>query len=183
MQFTLIYRGPLKSNAKAKEKHTLRQHFHRQLKILWGEKPLADYQSWLKPESAENSFSVLKPQPPFQFAPLVTEGLRAVVELNVVLLWPQALGSIITSGGDIDNRLKTLFDALKMPSSPSDLPPRAAPEEGENPFFCLLEDDSLIAKVSVEADRLFERTNGTSEVALYMGVKTRNLSDQWKCLP
>lgn len=183
MQFTLTYRGPLKSKAKPKEKHALRQHFHRQLKLLWNEKPLVGYNDWLQPKNDTNSFSLLKSQPPFLFAPLVTEELRAVVDLNAVLLWLQAPGSIITSGGDIDNRLKTLFDALKMPSSPSELPPDAGPNNGEDPFFCLLEDDSLIVRISVETDRLLEITEDKSEVALYINVKTRNLTNQWKSLP
>lgn len=183
MQFTLTYRGQLKSKASAMEKHSLRQHFHRQLAILWTEKPLVDCRNWLEPTSTANSWSLLRPKEQFIFAPLVTEPLRAVVELNVVLLWPQAIGSIIVSGGDIDNRLKTLFDSLKMPSSPSDLPPSAQPVNGENPFFCLLEDDSLISKVTVATDRLLEPTSHTSEVALYIQVHTRNLSDQHKSLP
>ena len=53
--------------------------------------------------------------------------------------------------GDIDNRIKTLFDALKVPSK-ADLDVER-PESTE-PFFCLLEDDALITNFSVETDRL-----------------------------
>ncbi len=183
MQFTLTYQGQLKSKAKPSEKHVLRQHFHRQLAVLWRERPLADYRNWLEPQTTSNSWSLLRTKEGFTFAPLVTESLRAVVELNIVILWPQPVGAIIVSGGDIDNRLKTLFDSLKMPSAPSDLPTQAQPEDGENPFFCLLEDDSLVSKVTVSTDRLLEPTNHTSEVSLYIQVQTRNLTDQWKSLP
>ena len=107
----------------------------------------------------------------------------AVAELEVTLLWPQTPGNIITSGGDIDNRLKTLFDALKVPSEPSALPIGTIPQLGEEPFFCLLEDDSLIARVSVETDRLLEPCSDTSMVRLFIRVKTRNIGAQWKQLP
>jgi Holliday junction resolvase RusA-like endonuclease len=52
---------------------------------------------------------------PFVFVPLVTAEMSAVAELSVVLLRPEPAGQLLTQGGDIDNRLKTLFDALTMP--------------------------------------------------------------------
>lgn len=52
--------------------------------------------------------------------------------------------------GDIDNRLKTLFDALRLPNQTNELVGYDNPAPDENPFFCLLEDDSLITHVSVE---------------------------------
>jgi len=50
---------------------------------------------------------------------------------------------LVTSGGDIDNRIKVLFDGLKMPETVSELG-GVALESEEDPFFCLLEDDNLI---------------------------------------
>ncbi|MGH8556765.1 MAG: hypothetical protein ACRESZ_04750 [Methylococcales bacterium] len=183
MQFTLTYRGPLKSNARPDAKHELRRHFHSQLKLLWATYPLRDYGDWVQPMTEKNQFSVLQFKHGFTFAPLVCQTLHAVAELNIKLLWSYAPGSIITSGGDIDNRFKTLFDALKLPSEPTALPKGVVPEQDENPFYCLLEDDSLIARVTVDADRLLEKTNGSSEVALFIRVTTRNLGDEWKVLP
>ena len=183
MQFTLVYRGPLKSNARPSAKHTLRQHFHRQLRRLWSVFPLNEYGEWLEPYSKANEVSVLRQMHGFTFAPLICERMHALAELSMILLWPQRPGSIIKSGGDIDNRLKTLFDALKMPSEPTALPRGAIPQPDETPFFCLLEDDSLIARVNVETDRLLEDAADTTEVALLIRVTTRNLGDTWDALP
>ncbi len=183
MQFTLSYRGSLKSNARPTAKHELRRHFHRQLKLLWAAYPLSEYRNWLQPLSEKNEGSVLRPKHGFIFAPLVCQNMRAVAELDIKLLWPHAPGSIITSGGDIDNRLKTLFDALKLPSEPTALPSGMLPQADEEPFYCLLEDDSLIARVSVDADRLLEKTDDKSEVALFIRVTTRNLGTTWDALP
>ena len=141
------------------------------------------YGAWLQPQTPQNEISVLRPKHGFTFAPLVCADMRAVVELDIQLLWPQAPGSIITSGGDIDNRLKTLFDALKLPSEPTALPAGAVPQASETPFFVLLEDDSLIARVNVDVDRLLDSPGGSSEVALFMRVKTRNLGDTYDALP
>jgi len=183
MQFTLVYRGPLKSNARPDSKHYLRQHFHRQLRRLWCTFPLSGYGKWLEPFSEKNETSVLRPKHGFMFAPLVCESMHTVAELDIKLLWSHAPGSIITRGGDIDNRLKTLFDSLKLPSEPTALPSTAAPKVDETPFFCLLEDDSLIARVNVDTDRLLEDTQDSAEVALFIQVTTRNLSDTWDVLP
>jgi len=74
------------------------------------------------------------------------------------MLRPGDPGDVLMSG-DIDNRLKTIFDALKMPTS-SEQSGHAVPQHGENPFFVLLEDDRLISHVSVEADAMYEPVNG-----------------------
>jgi hypothetical protein len=63
----------------------------------------------------------------YNFVPLVTERLLLLCRLDVLFLRPDPPGSLIKSG-DIDNRLKTLFDALRMPENASELgrcePPR-----------------------------------------------------------
>jgi hypothetical protein len=64
----------------------------------------------------------------------VCSQLRLVARLSIVMLRPEPPGSIITAGGDIDNRLKTLFDALRMPKVISEIPNGDAPQIGETPF-------------------------------------------------
>jgi hypothetical protein len=171
--FTLHYRGPLRPNGKPAHKHILRQHFHAQLKELWKQRPLARSTRLLEPDVG--SLCLLKPKHGFNFAPLVSQSVGAVAELNILLLWPLPAGFIISSGGDIDNRLKTLLDALKAPLDPSDLPPGTRPAPDEDPFFCLLEDDSLITGLKIETDRLLEPVADDSEVLATVRVSTRLL--------
>ena len=46
-----------------------------------------------------------------------------------------------------------------MPTDAQELPGSfGTPEEGETPFHCLLEDDKLISKITVETDTLLEPT-------------------------
>ena len=177
MQFTLHYRGPLKSNGTSADKHTIRRHFHGQLKQVWGHLPLKAFPELLTPPDpvGNKGVSVLCERHGFVFASLVSSKVHLVAELDIRILWPQELGAIISSGGDLDNRLKTLLDSLKVPSEPSALPPGTKPGEGEEPFFCLLEDDSLITKLTVEADRLLELSVSPSVVELWITVRTRQL--------
>jgi hypothetical protein len=73
-------------------------------------------------------------------------------------LRPALPGSLITEAGDIDNKLKTLFDALKMPNRKQELGTYRLPSDDENPFYVLLEEDKLISRVSVETDILLQLT-------------------------
>jgi hypothetical protein len=87
-------------------------------------------------------------------------------------------GELITKGGDIDNRLKTLFDALRVPEHSSELG-GAVPEADENPFFCLMESDTLITDFHVTTDRLLlplQSSERETDVHLVINVKVRLVS-------
>jgi hypothetical protein len=179
VQFTLYYRGELKPNAAPHEKHRIRKHFHLQMRALWNAAPLSDFQAFISDPPRLGSLNALVKKHGFTFAPLVSNVLNLVAELDVLMLWPQPAGAIISAGGDIDNRLKTLFDALKVPSEPTALPPGATPDPDETPFFCLLEDDRLITRVNVETDRLLELVTSPADVALFIRVVTRQISKSY----
>ena len=90
----------------------------------------------------------------YRFVPLISTTGGFTCSLDILFLRRDNPGNLITDGGDIDNRIKTLFDGLKMPTTIPELGGYDVPAPGENPFFCLLEDDSLITKVAVTTDRL-----------------------------
>jgi hypothetical protein len=92
----------------------------------------------------------------YQFVPLVTRDLGlSFCGIDILFLRPDDPGNVIKKS-DIDNRLKTLFDALRMPEGKAELGDYDYPGPDETPFFCLLEDDALVTKVSVETDFLLE---------------------------
>ena len=66
-------------------------------------------------------------------------------------------GAVINAG-DIDGRLKTIFDALKMPLRKEWLGGYDLPLPGEHPFYVLLEEDELITHVAVTTDVLLQPT-------------------------
>ena len=176
MEFTLYYRGELKTHRDAKTKQMLRRHFHLQLKKLWEQLPLKEYVILL---DSENDVNVIKNINGFNFASIVSQNLHLVAELKITFLRPEPAGSIVIHGGDIDNRLKTLLDALKIPSGQNEIPKEDFPQEGENPFFCLLEDDSLITKISIETDRLLDECS-KYEVVLLIHVTTKVIKLMFK---
>jgi hypothetical protein len=174
LEFTLHYRGDLKSNAGAVDKHHIRQRLHPQLKELWTQPPLSHFAELLSLHP-EFGFTILCDLGPFKFAPLFSCKLNFLAEVEITLLRPGIPGDIVQHGGDIDNRLKTLLDALSMPSQLTALPPGIQPVDGETPFFCVLEDDRLITKLSVHTDRLLEPVNSPSEVELTLLIRTKKL--------
>jgi hypothetical protein len=120
---------------------------------------------------------VVKPIAPFTgfvFVPIVAKFLTVVCELDILLLKPEEPGRFIRNDGDIDNRLKVLFDALRMPLDKGEIPQGGGPKDDEKPhFYCLLEDDALITKVMVRADRLLTLHPDPNAVRLIIGVSIR----------
>lgn len=174
MRLTLHYRGPLRANGSPQHKHELRRHFHLQLKRLWSQEPLSELPDLLKPRPRKDEYSLLRPLAGFVFVPLVAAEMNVIAEINVVLLRPEAPGGLLTQGGDIDNRLKTLFDALSMPQQANSLPRDVNPEENECPFFfCLLENDNLVTSVAVRTEQLLEPDADTTIVDAAIYVRTR----------
>jgi hypothetical protein len=207
MEFRLTYEGLLPSsgnNPHANEKHDIRKKFHLQLKKLWSEH--AGLQSLKHPPE----FPVISPQSGMgvrffsglstsridylakqfgranhHWVPLVTKDLSLWCGLDILYLRPGIPGQVLRAG-DIDGRMKTLFDALKMPWQLQDLGDyqnRPVPPD-ENPFFCLLEDDSLVSQASIETDRLLEFVGGDiphqDDARIVITVRLHPLIFKWE---
>ena|SRR5258706_4420439 len=172
MQFTLTYTGELRANGNSTHKHAIRREFHSQLMMLWQQIPLSECHYWFDGTKPKASTNLNRKVKLFRFVPLISPSLHLICELRIFLLKPEAPGSLVTQAGDIDNRLKTLFDALRVPTD-NEIPKDAKPKLDEDPFFCLLENDSLISRVEVDSDRLLRRTEKSTDVHLDIRVVTR----------
>ncbi len=174
MEFRLIYEGPLRGQgAKSAHKWDIRRALHPQLQRLWQTRPLVDAAPTLLAHPAKpKTVSVIIEKGGRLFAPLVTQRLDLYAEVSVLLFRQQPRGTLITDGGDIDNRLKTLLDGLRVPhgSMEGQLEDVNAPDPA--PFFCLLEDDSLVTKVSVESEQLL-RPAAPDEVVAIISVHVK----------
>jgi hypothetical protein len=160
MEFRLTYSGRLKSrsSATARDKHEIRRKLHPQLRTLWSRDPLVGMGAHLWDPHApteEGRISLVERVGGFAFVPLASRRWFTIAELEVLFLRRQLPGQLIGHGGDIDNRMKTLFDALRLPQA-AELPPGETAGEDEEPFYCLLQDDALVTAVSVRTDQLLE---------------------------
>lgn len=173
MEFRLHYRGPLKANGSPAAKHALRKHFHRQLAELWNQLPLTDHNELRSLANLPGNIYLAEKKHGFVFVPLVSERIHLAAHLRILFLRPETPGRVVSGGGDLDNRMKTLLDALKVPHEPTALPMDAVPAEDETPFYTLLQDDALVTGLEVTTDRLLEPVSERGEVLVVVHVTTQ----------
>lgn len=195
MRFRLVYDGELGSSGNSSPKPGgvahIRQTLSPQLERLWAThnslqvlardgvvqrsgSTVAIYDPSRKrralAEQFPNDFDYLGESIPVgekRYTPLVRESLSLACELKILFLRDQDPGDMFSQAGDLDNRIKTLFDALRMPKKD---------EQDKNPpasdhLHCLLEDDSLISHFSVETDRLLDPASHGKRVILIIDVR------------
>jgi UPF0288 family protein (methanogenesis marker protein 3) len=101
--------------------------------------------------------------------PLVRDSFALKCGLKILFLRKEDPGRVF-QGGDMDNRLKTLFDALAIPNKQQIVNDAGTTD----PINCLLEDDRLITKVEIDTHRLLSRPNASKhEVHLVIEVDVR----------
>jgi hypothetical protein len=156
MEFRLTYEGRLLSHKDAiahprrsLHVHDIRRKFHKQLKALWNEHPILSNLKNAEPEYHK------PPRPAvmqtfkhdgFNWLPIVTNANGLICKVDILLLRSGPPGKVMF---DIDNRVKTIFDAMRKASGLDELGSQTAegvrtPTADEDPFYVLLEDDRLI---------------------------------------
>jgi hypothetical protein len=146
MEFRLFYEGKLKGGQSKDKRHVhdLRLTFHQQLQVLWRTEPFSYYaEQVLTNPTAPKWISHLDIVGGFAFSSLIHSRAKLVAHLDIVLMRPSPPGSLFGHGGDIDNRVKTLLDALRLPKL-LEIPSDWTQTKQEAPLHCLLEDDQLV---------------------------------------
>jgi hypothetical protein len=186
VEFFLNYRGPLRATQRdPKEgtsikaahwqlKHLMRKGFHRSLKRHWeltpflmnAQQPPVDTKPY-HIERLAQEFQIS----PWGFVPLVTGRLQLLTTIDI---WIQRLDNASSSvwSGDVDNRVKTIIDALEVPSA-NDGYASLTPEAGEQPFFCLLENDKYLNNVAVETSALLDAPDGADQSYADVRIRVR----------
>lgn len=150
MEFYLSYSGKLSTTGHARQKFKYRRHFQKQLRnvmLFQKENDLSGDLVFSKKK--------IKNVGDFSFLPLVGLDKKHVVSLDITLLSHQEPNNIHKlNSGDIDNRLKSLLDGLRMAQNNNEIRDHK-PEEGEDPFLCLMEDDAIVKEINIRHDKLF----------------------------
>lgn len=112
----------------------------------------------------------------YRFVPLVREDLSLFCSLDISLLRRDFRAGAI-SAGDLDNRIKTLIDALRKPHNANELGGNETPGPDEDPFFCLLEDDDPVTTLTVRTYVLVDPpppgNAGRSQVKLVVSAELK----------
>lgn len=201
MRFHLVFSGQLPASgnsSKPEDVRRIRDTFHPQLKYLWdthaalkrlrhtaivptmrnayfssGDSPLIDVDG--DPDPVPPGFvDLLEPvsKSGKNYHPLVRKSLDLNCVLSIMFLRQEDPGSLVLQGGDLDGRLKTLFDALRVP----DLEVEKKYPQAQDPTYCLLESDTLISDFDVATGRLLTATSShPHEVHLVIEAEVRVL--------
>jgi hypothetical protein len=210
VEFRLTYDGRLpaasRSETRNVDKDQIRRIFSAQLEELVGTHPalrrwhdkettierfedeMQDWMGFMQPGRKYSSIEIFSHKYERygqRYMPLITDRHAVACSLDILFLRRDQPGNLIVSGGDIDNRIKVLFDALRLPQNCLEvLPPKSGPDEP--PMYVLLEDDRLIVDVKVTTDRLLTPRSAEehiNDVRLVIHVKTVILdATQWGAL-
>lgn len=164
-EFHLHYQGLLLSSGnsgRSDHKQDVRRYFHDQLANLWKLKYPLKY----KAEHLNNLATDFR-MGDKKFIPIATHDNFLACGLDVTLLSRDFRG--VMDSGDLDGRLKTIIDALRIPKAGenSDGP--------ENPLLCVMEDDGLISELRVTGDLLLaqpEQLVHSPKISLFTGDPT-----------
>jgi hypothetical protein len=185
MQFRLLYEGHIapRRQSNAADIHRIRMALHPQVKALWQYKPLSEITHQLRETAPPGEVAILERSNNVLFSPLVTQKNHLACELSITFLRQQPPGQLLGQGGDIDNRLKTLLDALRKPNTAEAQQAQIDIRPDDDPIHCLLQDDALVTKVSVETDRLLRPATQFDLVAIIQVLVLVSGTATWANLP
>jgi hypothetical protein len=155
----------------------LRRAFHPQLLELMSVHPVLKEQWAIDLKIRNGGVAGERHFPPltcgaFEFVPFVNRYRHLLCHLDILFMRREPAGRLF-EGNDLDNRIKTLFDSLKAPQSTDQVPANDHPQDGESPFLCLVEDDSLISGFSIRTERLLDTKPPIREVRLVIDVTVK----------
>ncbi|MDR0449477.1 MAG: hypothetical protein LBG89_03410 [Rickettsiales bacterium] len=150
MKFKLLYYGELMTNPKSRSRHVseIRMALHHQLKKLMGHAPWDNLAAHMVPNPTKAPI-LSKSLGGYVFNPLISDKLNMFVELDIQMLHPESIGF---ARADIDNRAKTLLDALRCPQNEHECGENMPKNTGA--IYTLLDDDNLVSKLSINTSRL-----------------------------
>ena len=179
MEFCLHYEGKLKSSDTAAGKHRIRTSLHRQLKSICADSRFSTvFAKDLEDRRDLDDAPLFIEHSGKRYWFLISEHLKTVVDLDISLMLPHEVGAIVKNGGDIDNRIKTLFDALRVPSVASEIPRSDDFDYSDGGMYCLLQDDKLINKISIQSFQDFDPISPDS-VRCIIKVTTKITAALW----
>ena len=108
-----------------------------------------------------------------KFIPLIRNSLHLACAVDILFLRHEEPLNLMKQGGDLDGRLKTLFDALRMPDPKSEY---VGADPTADPLYVVLEDDVLISDMSIRSGRLLgNRAKDKHRVRLTMDITVKVL--------
>jgi hypothetical protein len=187
MELWLNYVGSLPNKANPAKLHEIRRAFHPQMKRLWECHPALQAATHGSVQAAPE----IDPTMPlrdglsrryvshgYSWIPLIRGECALFCSVEILMLRMDLPGGHVRSP-DLDNRTKSLLDALTLPNrSISQAAMGGPPSEDEKPFYVLLEDDKWVTRIAIESGTLLVPVDTKDENHLQAIIKV-NLSPQY----
>jgi hypothetical protein len=157
-EFSLVYTEVIRSsnNNSTKRKSDVRRALDKQLRPLWEMQPFKNIDNQIDPKFRDKNIQSYIPRKIglIEYVPLISNANYLFAELEITSL-TKAIGQPYLhpfKNGDLDNKIKTLTDALRRPQNNDEAKHDTAADDDR--IFCLLDDDILISKYTVESHPL-----------------------------
>lgn len=160
MPFTLVYQGPLKPRQRSRRGEgaaALRADFNDQLRERF--RHLLDEDG----DSGASNVTIGG----HHYLPLVRERHGLIADVEIMLLAPHGLRA-----GDADNRAKALLDGLTRPANAEQVSASDS-SDAAHPTFCVLDDDALINRLTLDARPWYGRPPGDRDSLAIVPVTIR----------
>ena len=192
VEFRLLYWGELPSMGRSgrqrkQQAHTIRKQFHQQLRLLWQQhRALSGFLTAPQSFRQEPSRSMAEKQADnfarcgYRFVPLVSRETGLECSLEMLLLRRDGPAGRVPIADGSDLRLSLLLDALRMPRTSDEV--ESVPGMDEDPFYVLMEDDSLVNRMAIDTDRLLTpptSQDSLQDVMLLIHVKATLTQQEW----
>lgn len=179
VKFRLKYDGPLPSasngNSRRKEKNQIRWKLHHQLVTVVME---GNFGAFKKRDEGEAATFARRKFKDCRFGAVISASHELICNLSIQLERRDLIGGIFSPEGDLDNRIKTLLDALRLPQNENEVMPPDDPNQKKT-CLCLLEDDSLITGLNIQTiTSLEDLPKGHVRLSIDVEVKAHDLQYQ-----
>lgn len=164
-RFHLRYCGPLPAKGNSQSKERIRAELAPQLADLWTRPRLA-----LDDGDAASFYTRDIDGTRFRF--IVSRVLNQRCDLHITVLYGSDQATAYQTG-DIDNRVKTLLDALRTRSSAELLKAPAIADSSTGYAEVLLEDDSLVSSLSIRTEHGLDMPRDRNAVWVLIRVTIR----------
>ncbi|MDR1691560.1 MAG: hypothetical protein LBR35_01850 [Rickettsiales bacterium] len=167
MRFKLIYKGQVKINPKKRTQHInkIRMVISEQLKNLYEIDPYSDLKKLMTKTPGKPS--IIRTVGGVDFISLISPEMNFLAEINMQLLVPELT---TTPRADIDNRMKTLLDALRRPQDSHEV---AQGVDKTQPVYTLLDDDKYVSELTINTSHLLDQSGDEDEVLVIISVGLR----------
>jgi hypothetical protein len=174
MEFVLSYSGAVKSSRDRKITSSIRKSISAQLERLGRDERLKG--AFNRLSNVDNTIQGSSFFSGTRFIPVFGVATLTTVELDITLLNGSDYHSPLKNG-DLDNRLKRVIDGLRCPLTGDEV------DEGtlfdQKRCFCLINDDSILSKISVRAFPNLS-ANSESDTVVLINAKVKAFGTTWE---